>query len=420
MALKMATTLNINLLQTIEAIIRNYESKVKEDRRIASRLLQILADYAAASHNVPERAEIKALFEKVASTGEKIVEEYKRNGEFSDEQIVLSYLMNIYKSIGEFEAVNDMRLRQASSLVRQAESVPSYLLKSEFLESALRIYAEIGKKDKIEDLKSRVAHASEQSINEFKIIETTLEIPTKDIDDLIARYTGLSPFDSIAKIVSDENFVPRLKTLELEVEEIRKKNLISSIFSKKIIDDGLPRRTVTTDTEKIEYEIDRHFLLGVNISMIFLNKLLKKLEEGVLTKNALLEYLGGCRNIDPTSFALIDKALDMHFSKNYIGSIHILVCRIEPILRNLLKNHSKTPTKYDSSDKGMDFLLLGGLISDASSFIGEDLTKFLEVTLTQKGENIRNDICHGFIIESAFTEQLENKLIFIILKLANI
>jgi hypothetical protein len=188
----------------------------------------------------------------------------------------------------------------------------------------------------------------------------------------------------------------------------------------KVYDDGLPRRVVTTNAERTEYEVNKQFVLGVKIAMSFLSRVLETLKTNSLTKDTILEYLKGRKNIDPESLAFIDNALDLYFSKNYVGAVHILTCRMEPLLRNLLNSHGKTPTKFDAVEKGMDYLLLGSLISDVTPFIGEDMTKFLEVTLTQKGENIRNDVCHGFMKIESFTEQLANKLIFIILKLADV
>jgi len=420
MALTLATTLDIDLLQTIEAIIKTCESEAKENRKIASRLLQILADYAVTSHRILKRTEIKDLFEKTIPVGEEMIEEYQRVGEFVEEQNALEYLVKIFRSAGDYEAADNSKMREASSLERQAESTQSNLLKSSFLQSALNIYVEMGKSEKIEELKRRVHEATVQSMKEFKRIEVKIEIPNKVIEDLVASYATLPPIDALVKITYDETFIPKVDHVKKEVDELRERHLVSSLFPVEICDNDLPRRTIIADDERIGYEVDKRFLLEANVRMMFLDRLLDVLKTGALTKDSIIHYLDGKKNIDPESLALIDNALGLFFSKNYVGATHILVCRIEAILRNLLENHGITATKYDSEEKGMDYSLLGGLIADAEQFIGDNMTEFLEVKLTQKGENIRNNICHGFIKPESFNEDLANTLLFIILKLSDI
>jgi hypothetical protein len=421
-SLKIATSLNVELKPTLEAIHGALIAEEDVNKKFATRILQILAEYAKGSSKViAQNAEIKALFNEIAGEGEKIVESCRLAEEYSDEQMVLDYLVSLYKSIGKRELARGARLRQESSFERQAESSGSYMLKTTFLQSALNIYAELGMSDKIEDLKKRVHQASEEAIKkEFKTIEVGIEIPNEIIENLISSYIDLSPTEAIMKIISDENFVPKLDAVKKEVDDLRKKYPVASLFPVKVYDDGLPRRVVTTNAERTEYEVNKQFVLGVKIAMSFLSRVLETLKTNSLTKDTILEYLKGRKNIDPESLAFIDNALDLYFSKNYVGAVHILTCRMEPLLRNLLNSHGKTPTKFDAVEKGMDYLLLGSLISDVTPFIGEDMTKFLEVTLTQKGENIRNDVCHGFMKIESFTEQLANKLIFIILKLADV
>jgi hypothetical protein len=423
MSLKMAISLNIKLENTIGEVLSTLKEVAGKDLTgpATFRLLGVFSEFAdSASPNIIRKPEITTLIEDVVSVGERFIEGAKSKDEFHFEQTALNFIAILQRSLGKTDLAKEAKLKQVSSLEHIAKSIDSYLLKTTLLESALNICVEIGASDKIDELKKSVQEASGEALKEFKIIEVKTEIPQEVIQKMVSEYSNLEPITALEKIVLNDGFVPRLESIKKEVESLRKTHPISSIFPLKIYNNGLPRRVVETEEDKTEYEINRHFQLGVSFTMSFLSKILETLKIKSLNKEVLLEYLKTKKNIDSESLIFIDNALKLYFSKNYVGAIHILVPRVEVILRNLLQNHGKSPTKYDVLDRGMDYKLLSDLISDAKLFIGEDLTKFLEVTLTQQGENIRNDVCHGYLEINCFTVELTNILLFIIMKLADI
>ena len=111
--------------------------------------------------------------------------------------------------------------------------------------------------------------------------------------------------------------------------------------------------------------------------------------------------------------------LKAHFDGKYVCSVSMVIPQIEELLRNVLRNHGVTPTKYDQRKGGIEQTLLGTLVDEIEPIVGEDFAEYLRIRLTVAFANIRNKVCHGWMRVEEFKESLSTALVFVILKLCD-
>jgi hypothetical protein len=148
--------------------------------------------------------------------------------------------------------------------------------------------------------------------------------------------------------------------------------------------------------------------------------ILDELFRTLLSSDDLKEFLRKSKNITPNSMKLMETGIDYHFKKEYTSSIHILIPQVEEVIRRLLINKGKPASRYEPTTEGVQEILLGGLLDDATGILDENFVEYLRSRLTKKGagSNIRNKVAHGWMEAEGFTDTISWMLIDIILRLS--
>jgi len=116
----------------------------------------------------------------------------------------------------------------------------------------------------------------------------------------------------------------------------------------------------------------------------------------------------------------VQKALQHYFAGDYISAIHVLVPRLEGILREFLKLEG-LEVLHKTADGSWEEKTLSRLLDQTSGvekIISIDLLMYLRYLLVRKmGDNKRNEISHALLEEAEFKEVLSFRLILLILVL---
>lgn len=120
---------------------------------------------------------------------------------------------------------------------------------------------------------------------------------------------------------------------------------------------------------------------------------------------------------DETDKIIVKKSIYYYFKSDYIIFLHLIIPRIENILRNFLEKQEGSSLGRIKPD-GFKYKILGDLLEDPiiTKIFTEDLIKYLKVVLTDDlGLNLRNDLSHGIITARSCNESNSNIIFHILL-----
>jgi hypothetical protein len=166
--------------------------------------------------------------------------------------------------------------------------------------------------------------------------------------------------------------------------------------------DGLPRKTLRTEDEKLEHDIAQHVGIaslhrGHNYA-VGLRKLAEKF--GIPSEEELTTFLLDVFRCDPDGGRILARALRHFSAEDYLESTYLAAPATEAAARRLLRELDegayqvqvgKNPGKYPALGTLLDELLDLGLDPSWHYFISWLL-------LGPDGANIRNDVAHGFTV----------------------
>lgn len=114
------------------------------------------------------------------------------------------------------------------------------------------------------------------------------------------------------------------------------------------------------------------------------------------------------------------QALNRHFERDYIGSVHLLIPQFENILRTWAERAGASVKKLDARAEGTVWgqKLLDDLLtsSEIKGYFGENVFKLIRWYLTASGPfGVRNRIAHGFIAPEQCNVVMSSFLIWLTL-----
>lgn len=168
--------------------------------------------------------------------------------------------------------------------------------------------------------------------------------------------------------------------------------------------DMLPRKTLVTDEEKYHHDDCRHVSIASehwgHVSALGLQQLAEK--HGIPGEDELHSFFLDVFNCDPSGARVLAKALRHFWSGDNLEAVYLAAPATEAAARRLLRELDegvyrvqvgKNPGKYPELGTLLDELLTLGLDESWHFF----LTWLL---LGPDGRNIRNDVAHGFTVET--------------------
>jgi hypothetical protein len=366
--------------------------------------------------------EIQDIISNVIEITEEIVQMYELEGNYETALVYITKQIDLWSALG-----NDVEARRAKvylgdSMVKIEEK--SSLRRSYFLQMALKQYSEAGVSDKVKELSIKIQQETQRAIRdgEFKEISISSHIAIESaIDQYSASLFGKKPEEILSNISADDDlFIPRLDTIRQRVEDLRKAYRLPYIIPSQEYSESIPSRTVINEDEIFEMNVDKQFLVDSEIRLQILGLLLSKFIGEHIQKEDLIVFLTNKKNIEVDNLKFVCRALDNYFEGDYVSFCHVIMPRIEHEMRKILNNKGATTAFYDPTDQGLDIKAIGGLILALRPYVNKNLHKYLEVWYTQKGQNLRNRISHGWMELSEFDKKKADLLLYTLIKLSDI
>ncbi|HII15275.1 MAG TPA: DUF4209 domain-containing protein [Nanoarchaeota archaeon] len=259
----------------------------------------------------------------------------------------------------------------------------------------------------------------DKSEHKFKEIKAEIDIQksTEITNQFITELNKESPGEIIKKIVNTPHlWLPRFTKVKEQVDEIYTGS-ISSIIPHVLYSPRHEKPVAILKGEDImRFKVSQHYQLWLRLQDIHL----KEIHDNAILSHVTAEDFNSLFNRKELAahMPFILKAIERHFSKDYISSIHLLVPRVEGVLREHLKL-AGLQTLFQTKDGSWEEKSISKLLDQTAGVdkvINPDIIEYLRYLLFRKlGDNKRNELAHALMEESAFKEVLSFRLILLLL-----
>ena len=300
---------------------------------------------------------------------------------------------------------------------QQGRQDKSLMVKAHFLELAMRHYANIGEREKINDMKILIKQTYEQyeQSDEMATISVPLEIPSDVIDSIVSRYISSNIQSALDNFAYSNQLIPKVNEIEQQVTNSEESFPLQSLISKSIISDGKKIDHTLTELDSKNLNFVDNYMLSLNINLEVLIKTIfeKLIAEYHLNVDDIMEKFNRWGWLDDRNLPFVEKGIKKFFEDDYISSIHILVPQFESTLRRFFANIGFPTTSIKKGTAQHEETFNEFLNrEDIKISLGENVHKLIQIVMVeQAGLNLRNEIAHGLI---RFSDITKNKCILVI------
>ncbi len=317
----------------------------------------------------------------------------------------------------------DIIQRVGLRLEQTANEHPQPLGQHSWFESAQKFYLDNGLKEDSTRMLQKMRQLGPSIEKEMCHIETTTEIPKKEIENEINSIFETNDLESII-VHFCARFIIRQQNVEDMIEDQR--STVTGLCSSVTFDDAgrpIAQRGPIEDVQEIYNDQTGHVsnIICSNLSLDFvlglaLNKLFSEYIQDSEAFASLLNTNLIIQKMDIDS-AFID-FFEMYKSQRYGAAVHIIVPQIEAIIRETVEvlGGETWTTKHDSYDVAM----LKDLIQTEEfkrpyDHWGDILAMNLHAILTDKhGFNLRNKVAHCLQPYNKYNQKECDLLIFVL------
>lgn len=277
------------------------------------------------------------------------------------------------------------------------------LVKLEFLRRAREVADRVGRRADIERIDNALQSIPEDEMG-MRTVSAEVNLPREQLEAYIKALVGEASYEeALVRIASQPVAAGDPDRTAGAVAAERTRHPLSFLATRIIQDsEGSIVWRATTDAQHDEAARYRHEAMGIGISGVLIAEAL----EGAASKFGLpeIEHL---RTMFTTPFipeedaSLIAEALHLHHASRYTAAAHLLVPRLERIIRRTLRMVGQVVTDFPTGPRGRGGVKsLGTLLNAAQGRLPEDLRVHLIALLTEPlSANLRNRIAHGLVAE---------------------
>ncbi|OGJ91389.1 MAG: hypothetical protein A2268_00090 [Candidatus Raymondbacteria bacterium RifOxyA12_full_50_37] len=308
------------------------------------------------------------------------------------------------KIIGKVSDAKDIFNRKGDACSEYAKKADSGLASHVYWKEAATYYQSAGNQEKLrislEEARKAIEKADENG--EFKEIRVELKVDEKDIKKAIEPFfRGINnPAETLFRI-SQRLFATSLEKTTSNVTEKPTKSLVSQLFPTIPMVDDRSLSSLAPDTlEQDLYESKKSLMHEIEIaSALYLVEIIRKtIEDFELSEVHILTAFGQSPFIDREDIPFLEAAVNRFIQEDYLSFIHVLLPRIEQIIRRLLKAAGAKITTLEGG--ALKEKTLGQLIRSAyaDDILPKSFALFFQATLTEEwGYNLRNRMAHGLL-----------------------
>jgi len=330
----------------------------------------------------------------------------------------------LWQMLRNKEETDNARARVGELYEKEAElkGAGSNMLAAIFLQEAAQHYANIGRSDKVEKLKAKVRHRWEAAADggEFKRIETTVKLPTKQIDEYIQDIISQGINKALLIVSLDLNLVPDIERCRKVATEQKQEFPLLGLVPRSTLRGARRVAFASTPEEIDEANTLAQYSIDLGLGQIYLGRVFEMMrQDGGFTTDSLVSYMSSSPFFDEDKLGVIRVGIERYFVADYVSAVHILVPQLEDVLRRIIGKLGISTTSLApdglTREKPLNEVLN---TPELKSLLGDRVWFYFKYVLDhQLGENLRNDVAHGLITKDRCTRQLTETVLHLFLRL---
>jgi hypothetical protein len=327
---------------------------------------------------------------------------------------VLEAIIRVEALRGVKVTQQDYERRLAEGYLKRASLPWPNFVKATFLKDAAAHFHAAGMREEASraKLQSREAVQKAHENKEFKTISISRTIPMETIDQILEPFfEGATEAYEILLRTTQRLFAVSIESGQTPTPF---SSLAHHIPAVPIVDDRVKATQVPGDDGINDHVVKQGWAREVAIqSRIPLSVIFAKLrDEYDLAFDDLYSVLSASQLWRPQDLPFLKKAVERFLANDYISCIHVLVPRLEQLIRLMLLAVGADVTAYREGD--LRERPLGELLREASekNFMPVKLVQLLQTVLSEEwGMNLRNRVAHGLINEAECDAEVANRLV---------
>jgi hypothetical protein len=312
---------------------------------------------------------------------------------------------------------------EEEAMHQQGREQKSSMVKAHFYEQAMKHYANIGRTDKVEEMKIliRKAYKEWEESDELSVISTEVSIPTHEIENMMQPYLEVDVAESIDMIVRSIYFIPDINNVEKLTKNLMATYPLYHLVTRGLIDDEKKVAEAKNDEESYQLAFSQYYMLNVQLILnMFMVPLFDKLmNERGMTSELIVDKIFAWPLMSKKNKPFVELGIKKFFDEDYVSSIHILVPQFESTLRRMfaVAGYATTSIKKSTAQHEETFNEFLNR-DDIKEALGERIHKLIQMVMVdQMGINLRNKVAHGLIRFEQCTRALNLLVIYLFLLL---
>lgn len=315
-------------------------------------------------------------------------------------------------------------LRIAENAFRNNFSSYSAMQQLGAFDDIARKYAHYSLPKERERLLAEISSIGNEATNEMHPFESPLQYSTESLNEITNDILIGNEDDQIKRFVS--YFIPRIEYNARQLRDYSQKFPLQFLTGTQIIDDaGRPLSYVGN----IDDDFDGQLILHITQSIEFESPILRyviarMIGSNTLTVTSIKNQLDKSHLFDEDKLNFIINSIENYYFKcDPTAFCHLIVPQIEDTIRAIVEFSGHSVIRPQRNNKGYQLKTLDELLRDESisGIYGDDVCLYLRIYLTdQRGENIRNSLCHGTKKPELYDLLVADRLLHILLLLSQV
>jgi hypothetical protein len=286
-------------------------------------------------------------------------------------------------------------------------------------ENAIQHYIEIGKTERLPELKVKLRQIHLKAEKQFSSYGTEVQMP-EWIKERLKIYENLTSIEQLLKsILIDRSLILSVEGIKKETQRLIHEHPLMYLPRASIIGNGRKISNPTNDDEMFEFHFHQTYLREFDFRVVFLLcNIVFILEKKKICVDDVMKFYRKWEFYDPKRDTLIERGIQRFLEKDYISAMHIIIPQIEGLLRHMFYCVDLSTTTIHGTTQHEELLHQFLQRTEVKEALGEDLHKCYEVVLVLgQGWNLRNEIAHGIAYQEIFNLKFASVIFYLFMRL---
>ena len=260
-------------------------------------------------------------------------------------------------------------------------------------------YAHYSLSKERERLLAEISAIGNKAKNEMDQFEAPTQYSQEALNEVTEDILKGDDSEQIKRFVSF--FIPRIEYNAKQLREYSQKFPLQYLTGTQIIDDaGRPLSYVGNIDDDFDGQLIQHITQNIEFESPILRYVIAQMiGRNILSTASIRNQFEKSGLFDENKLNFIINCFENYYFKcDSIAFCHLIVPQIEDTIRAFVELSGHSVIRPQRNNKGYQLKTLDDLLRDESisRVYGDDVCLYLRIYLTdQRGENIRNSLCHG-------------------------